>query len=401
MRSAIRLSAMALIVLSLSGCGSTSAANFTRVSPSARASATISSGTASSARTPATPGTAVATCAPSTGHSLALVTLRGSDQVVVRDITDIAHPATIGTVSSGQVAVGAIERAIGFACSSVLAYLGGVDSSGLPTIVYTTPLGGSPATAVVSGNQPLLAFGWRADGRALAYITRVDDSALHIVQDGRDRAVGPAPHGALVGGCESAPCPPTTQIPPSDNWDVRLAFSPDGAYISMVQNSLNSNFRVWASEGRLITSLDQQSTTMSVWLGASLYFRDAKGVEVWRNGTVSTYLPGVAWIRPKASPDGSHIVYEARDVSGAARVFVLDIATKQVRDLGAARAEPAFLTSRYVWYETEPACVATGTCRETIPGPATATGKTYVYDLVNGTETESTITAVFDLWPRS
>lgn len=342
-----------------------------------------------------------ATCVPSAGRSLALVTLRGSDQVVVRDVTDIAHQTSIGTVSSAQIAVGAIEPAVAFACSSLLAYLG-LDTSGLPTSVYTTPLAGSPSSAVISGNLPILAFAWRADGGALAYITRVDESALHILQDGRDRAVGPAPLPGLVGGCESAPCPPALQNQnPPDNWDVRLAYSPDGAYISLVQTSLNSNLRIWTSDGGLVTSLDQQATTMSVWSGTSLYFRDAHGVAVWRDGSITSFLPGVAWIRPKASPDGSHLVYSARDANGAAHVFVVDTNSRQTRDLGSARAEPAFLTSRYVWYQAEPACTATGACSAHRPGTATATGKTYVYDLVDGTETESAITAVLDVWPRA
>ncbi len=137
---------------------------------------------------------------------------------------------------------------------------------------------------------------------------------------------------------------------------------------------------------------------MSVWSGSSLYFRDSSGVEVWRDGVVSTFLPGVAWITPKASPGGGQIVYEARDTQGSAHVFVVDTSSGNVRDLGKERAEPAFLTSRYIWYEVESPCVAAGACEPSFPG--IASGTTYIYDLHDGTETESMITSVVDVWPH-
>jgi hypothetical protein len=139
---------------------------------------------------------------------------------------------------------------------------------------------------------------------------------------------------------------------------------------------------------------------MSIWSGSALYFRDAKGVEVWRDGGVSLFLPGVQWIRPKASARGGHIVYEARDASGSAHVFVVDTASGRSIDLGGkGRAEPAFLTDRYVWYQAEPACVAAQTCEPLFPG--VATGQTYIYDLSDQTESSSVITSVLDVWPHA
>ena len=136
---------------------------------------------------------------------------------------------------------------------------------------------------------------------------------------------------------------------------------------------------------------------MSVWSGSRLYFRDATGVEVWRDGVISTFLRGVEWIRPKASPDGRYIIYEARQL-GSAHVFIVDTTSGQVRDLAQGRSEPAFLTSRYIWYEAEPACVAEGKCDPSFPG--VANGPTYIYDLQDGTESRSMITSVIDVWPH-
>jgi uncharacterized protein YqjF (DUF2071 family) len=136
-----------------------------------------------------------------------------------------------------------------------------------------------------------------------------------------------------------------------------------------------------------------------VWSGGSLYFRDDKGVEVWRDGVVSPFLPGVAWVRPKASPGGGKIVYEVRDAQRWSHTYVVDTSTRQVRDLGKAHAEPVFLTSRYIWYLGERACVAADGCGTRVAG--VPSGKTYIYDLQDGTQSESIITSVADVWPHA
>jgi hypothetical protein len=77
---------------------------------------------------------------------------------------------------------------------------------------------------------------------------------------------------------------------------------------------------------------------------------------------------------------------------------MVDTTTATVRDLGSGRAEPAFLTSRFVWYQGERLCVASESCD---PGsPVKAIGKTYIYDLQDSTETQSIITSVIDVWPH-
>jgi hypothetical protein len=152
---------------------------------------------------------------------------------------------------------------------------------------------------------------------------------------------------------------------------------------------------MWTAAGVDVTP-STPFVNMSVWSGASFYFLDSKEVKVWRNGVVSTFLPGVVWIRPKASPGGGQIVYETRDAAGMSRTHVVDTATAKVRELGAWRAEPAFLTSRFIWYQGERSCTA----NECFPGSAITTGHTYIYDLLTGTETESVITSVLDVWPH-
>ena len=138
---------------------------------------------------------------------------------------------------------------------------------------------------------------------------------------------------------------------------------------------------------------------MSVWSGDTLYFPGPTGVDMWRDGVTSSFLPGVTWIRPKASSAGGQIVYASTDAQGWAHTFVVDTSTRTVLELKKARSAPAFLTSRYVWYKGQRACVAADYC----PSGRTVVdnGKTYIYDLLDGTETESVITQVFDVWPHA
>jgi WD40-like Beta Propeller Repeat len=320
-------------------------------------------------------------CTPPSNRCLALVWLRGSNSYVVRDITDINHAQTVGDL--GQISVPA------FVSATEVSYAG---DNGF----VRAPLAGSPITSVATSPGFIsYAFAWSPDGSALAYLTQgTSGMVLHQLIAGKDRVFASSMPTMPAVGCESQFCQST------DTWDFRLSYSPDGTSITLVTSIANvSAFRLWSSDGKLLKSSDKQSPYMSAWSGNSLYLRDANGVEVWRDGVTLPFLPGVAWIRPKASSAGGQIVYETRDAQGWAHTFVVDTATKKVGELKKARSEPAFLTSRYVWYKGERSCVAADHC------PAgwhvVASGKTYIYDLQDGTETESIITGVLDVWPHA
>jgi len=353
-----------------------------------------------SANGPATASAQPNACAPA-GTNLALVTLRGSTQIVIQDITDINHPRTLGTLGTSLASLGArpaLEGISGqFISASEVSNTDENNDSYDASQVFRRCISGSASPMVTKTDKRLILFAWSRDGRSLAYLSPTDaGSELHQVRAGEDRTLAVLPLPGLGGGCEVAPCPGPFQNP-GDTWHYRLAYSPDGNYISMVQNGITSYLRIFTTDGKQVAATDSAGTTMSVWSGNSLYFRDSVGVEVWRNGAVSTVLRGVSWIRPKASSDGRFIVYEAREL-GAANVFVLDTATGQVRALGAG-SEPAFLTSGYVWFETEPPCVPSGTCQAGFPG--IAAGKTYIYDMEAGTKSESVLTSVLDVWPHA
>ena len=149
-----------------------------------------------------------------------------------------------------------------------------------------------------------------------------------------------------------------------------------------------------------LNNSDSQGATMSVWSGTGLYFRDEAGVHVWRGGSVSTFLPGVVWIRPNASPAAGQVIYVSRDRDGWANTFIVDTTTRVVREIKAHRGNPVYLTSRYIWYAGERDCVPADGCGEHPPFHP-ASGKTYIYDLQDGTETASVITSVADVWPHA
>jgi hypothetical protein len=337
---------------------------------------------ASRTTTPAVTGNPVVphACSQLSNPCLALVTLRGSNQFVIRDITDINHPKTLSTLN---------KISPQFISSTDVSY---VEDNTLIRKRWAEPT----QSGLASSSQGIGVFAWSPDGSTAVYATQPGSGAqVHQLRPTGDRVLGSLPPGGL-GGCEAiASCGIVNTL------DYQLSYSPDGTTISLVANLFNLVvFRVWSADGKLLRSADSQDTTMSVWAGTGLYFRDPSGVHVFRNGTVSTFLSGVAWFKPKASPGGNQIVYTARDASGWGHVYVVDTVTKNVHELKAARSNAVFLTSRYIWYRGERACVAADQCGSNPPFHPFS-GKTYVYDLQDGTETESIITSVQDIWPHA
>jgi hypothetical protein len=189
-------------------------------------------------------------------------------------------------------------------------------------------------------------------------------------------------------GCESRDC--------ADNWFFHIHYSQNGGYISLVELPA-PGLRIWTSSGKLLKSVDNSSATMSVWSGNALYWRDDKGVEMWRDGSQSLVLPGVSWIRPHASQAGGQIVYETRDANySTAHVHLFDTVTQKTREIAESRSEPAFLDSHNIWYMGERACVASDPCFA-----STIATRPYIYDLQTRTESQSIITNVWDVWPHA
>jgi len=265
------------------------------------------------------------------------------------------------------------------------------------TGLFRMPLSGSPKTLVVKAGG---GGDWSPDGQAVVYTTASSTDSytatitVHQFRGDLDQVLGSTPAGG-GGDCQSIA---TCSLP---NWlDSRLSFSPDGTFISMVVDGFGmSVFRVWTSGGKVLTSNDSKGITMSAWSGQSLYFDGPSGVESWRDGATSTFLAKAYWVRPSASPAGGQVVYTIRDSHGWGHIRIVDTANGKVRELKADRTDAVFLTSRYIWYQGERACTAAEQCGSHPPFHPLS-GKTYIYDLQTGTETESIITSVADVWPH-
>jgi len=374
---------LAALVLMSCGPGSGSvpahSASTTRTIPAATFGPSPTN--ASAARTLCPAERAAPAFAPSAPSSRNLVLAwMGNDmtKVVIRDITDLRHPATVGVLPPS----GLLRPA--FVSATDISY---ADQAGLER----APLSGGPVTTVTTcGGAP---FAWSPDGTAAAYVGPTGDPMVqqfHVIRDGRDVVDGTVPGTAGGFGCESRQC--------GDSWDTQLLYSPDGAYISLViQLGPLTAFRIWSARGDLLKAMDSGASTMSVWSGDTLYWRDEQGIRTWRAGSEGLLLPGVSWVRPHASPDGRTIVYETRDAGyTTAHVWLLDTATGKARLLKSSRSEPAFLNSHLIWYAGEVSCTPAGSCIT----PTTDSGKYYIYDLNDRTETQSVIARVWDVWPH-
>src|SRR6266567_1160215 len=318
MRKRVRLGKLALLAFFLVACGP---------------APTVNGGSTPSAANPSPTPTLQVGCSAS-NRCLALVKLRGSDAYVVRDITDIRNPKTVG----GTPSIGGQPR-----------FINGTEVSWADVQLYRAPLAGSPKTVAANSGTPLgiWQFDWSPDGTTPIYAAyKQDETAdLHVVSGGVDRKVASMPGIPIEFGCENQEC--------ADRIALHLAYSPDGQSISWAEN-LKPAVRLWTAGGNNIPlgTDDADVPFMLVWSGSTLYFRDSKGIEAFSNGRLVSFLPGVNWIRPKASPAGGQIVYEARDAAGRAHTYLVDTKTAQVRDLGTDRAEPAFLTFRFIWFKS-------------------------------------------------
>jgi len=328
---------------------------------------------------PVAPAPTLAPAAQSSRNLVIALLVGGGSRFVVRDITDITHPSTVST----------------FDAASPPKFVGASDVSWLDNdgnVVRLTYAGSRKITVA----RCAVLFDWSPDGTALAYLSQTESGfELHLLRTGTDRSLGAIPDTG-GGGCESIEgCAIANTV------DFRLSYSQDGAFISLVLNGFGKSvFRIWSADGTPLKSSDSLGATMSVWSGSALYFRDAGGVEVWHGGSVATFLPGAVWLRPNASPAGGQIIYVSRDADGWAHTFVVDTATRVARELKARRSDPVFLTSRYIWYAGERDCVPADVCGPHPPFHP-ASGKTYIYDLQDGTETQSVITQVADAWPQT
>jgi hypothetical protein len=264
---------------------------------------------------------------------------------------------------------------------------------------------GSSFFEVGCRTKVLLTYRWSPDGQSLTYVLSDDDRAgtfhWHLATGAGDREIGTAPLW----------CRDTEMTTPRcsqrfEDGGMQVGFSSDGKLVWLVERLHNStDLQVRSLDGSLVgTEIRGDSTylnpvSMGLWSGGELFYRDSQGVSRWADGVSKRFLPGVGWLYPKASPAGGQIVYVVRGSDGLGRINVVDTSNGRARQLtNQPRTRPVFLTPRYVWYMGERLCEPQQPCTASLA--STFTGTTYIYDLQTGTESESVITDVADVWPH-
>lgn len=321
--------------------------------------------------------------------NLALVTLRGTTGVIVRDISDLSNPI------SRCVVHGTGANFIRFVDWSHISYI--VTNANGDGALYLADLLSRKSSLVRAWTDEASmywVYAWSPDAKALSYVS--SDSAgvtWHVLSAAGDVTLS-----------RFGPIPGRGANPDSD--DAMTGFSADGQYVALEHtfsppDSTTPPFQVVRlSDHKLVYS--RKDGTMATWAGSGsrLLFRTLAGVESWdpKSG-VQVAVPGLAWIHPWPSPDGLRIVYNAPDGTGNHHAGYLRLTDQPLvgRELSLQpRTGAAFLNSTLVWYAAESICTQVS-CG--IGGPP-LTGRTYLRDLVTGTERVSIDTAVFDSWPH-
>ncbi|HSS95210.1 MAG TPA: hypothetical protein VLR46_14650 [Candidatus Dormibacteraeota bacterium] len=318
-----------------------------------------------------------------------LARLAGSNSLVVRNITDINHPFTVTTVDYG----GGLATFVG---SDVLSAPG---AHGLDVM----PLSGDPKSTVVISCLGVWNYAWSPDAKFVTYVVETGFPGTlpwtlewHLAGGGSDRLIG---HAAPSCHCDGEH---------NLHFSFDVAFSPDGRYVSLVEDIPGGgDFQVRrVSDGSLVSEIGSSAytpappefTTLGVWDGRGLYFRDSKGIEAWRDGAVSSVLAGLGWTEAAASPAGGQIVFGQEDSRGLHHPSLLDTKTGAVKSLTTqAGVGYRYLAARYLWYAGERSCRPEDNC---VFNSKLPTGKTYILDLVTGVESESRIAQVLDVWPH-
>ena len=335
-----------------------------------------------------------------TGAQLELVTLRGSTDIVVRDITNLSKPISRCAFKyCEQFCKSRGPDSIRFVTGSVISYI--VRSDNNDGALYLVDLSNQKTVLARTWGPETgyfdWVFAWSPDGNALTYFSstewRLRSAAGDVVLSRLGRDLGY-----------------------NFNSDVdsrTVGFSADGQYVA-VDMSINQGVNtiqkaslfkiVRVSDLRLVYSRSDGSMATWAGSGANLYFRTASGLEAWDpiNGA-RLIAPGLGWINPVPNADGTRIAYMLASGNGyhaVREVLLTDQSLHPVTLSTLHRTGIAFLNPTLVWYAEEATCNETPCrCDDAYCEPLLS-GKTYVNDLLTGVVSSSLVTSVADVWPH-
>ena len=133
---------------------------------------------------------------------------------------------------------------------------------------------------------------------------------------------------------------------------------------------------------------------MAVWspVSGQLYYEQQGSVWRWSPAAGAAQLKaGVSWIDPTISPDGKRIAYATRGSNGVSIVHIIDATSGADLSTVSAdgRSRPFFLTDDLIWLKGDQR------------GCAAGNRSTFVYDLRDQTETQSSLDQVWATWPST
>ncbi len=332
-----------------------------------------------------------ASCAGQPAAQEALLMLQGATNPVLADVADPKAPRTLCGLSGGSFQPQLVTQTM----ISWYATQGAPDRPG-PSVIAILDLftGTSTIAATWSGGGFLDGLhAWSPDRGFLAYVASDGTGVrLHVLSGGGDRVI--ATMGAV----------PARGVNPNED-DAYLAFSPDGAYIALVQTFTSSGDQLQVRriiDGTVAFSLSRG--TMATWgsTGSRLYFRQPTStlVQVWDSaaGVSQAFGQQLSWIRPRAGVGtDTTLVFTVRDSSGTPHTWLYSHDGRSGGVLPNARSSGAWLNATTFFYVEEAACGAN--CGI---GPSwQPDGKTFTFDVAAQAETASKIAQVYGLWPRA
>ena len=392
----MRRTALAAALFVLAACGGSptatptaSASPSATASPTATPSATFPTPTPGGP-TPPAPATVKCSSRIPARATLALVTLRNTKGVVVRDLSNISKPVSRCVIS------GAGANLFRFINVNQISYI--VTSSDGDGALYLVDLPiqhTSLIRAWTNEGSLYWVYAWSPDGKTLSYLSSNGDKvAWHLLSLAGDVTLSDL--GSIPGrGVEP------------NNDDAMVGFSADGKYVALEQTLSNAASAPGQAPFQIVRLSDRKLVysrtdgTMATWAsnGATFYFRTAVGVQAWvaPGGTIQTVIPqGFRWNHPWPSADQTRIAYVDTDGKGNHFPGYVFLPNKQaLRVSPRPRTGAAFLTSGLIWYAEESVCRA-----QCSFGEPKLTGRTYIFDVHANTESVSIITAFFDSWPR-
>ena len=329
------------------------------------------------------------------GRPVAIASLTPNDFSPPNVLLDLINPSVPRQLCTYR----RLNWGVRFIGSSQFAYAAGTDGNPSDGVDGTFDILGATNKAVRrwhNGGFGAYTFAWSRDG-ALTYILAAppgptwgaaESWEIHLVKQGQDHTLATLPGVPARGG--------------SEDDDLFLAFSPDGQYLALDESFTGyqgGGLQVWRlSDGRPLAP-PLHGTTAAIWVQDSLFYRDQAGVHRWDvGGATTSILPGVSWLRPRASSDGKWIAYSVRDSTGLPNVNVLNVATGASFAVSTGGRDGAiFLTPTILWDNEQRPCDESHPCGMSRSLP---TGLTFLYDVTTRQESQSTIMAVTDVWPR-